>query len=294
MCEAQCNGPYDGKWSKTMIGYGPEKENFVLELTYNYGVSSYKLGNDLVSIRIESKCAYEKVINDKNLIFMHKNPESVVLNSPDGYLFEVNNPEHDQSLISKVSLLSSNLEVSKNYWHHLLGMKVYVESSDNFTGAFSDNDAKLEMVSSKGQPVRHEKAYGRIAFASPESELAPLQETMLEKKQTILTKLVSLPTPGKATVEVVILADPDGHEICFVGETGFDDLSQVDPNANQLIEEVLNLDLIILATLLLTGFCFYRRWKKTKVMSGSKRRERTRKQCNNNSFTNRLQAVPIN
>ena len=23
-CEAACNGPYDNKWSKTMIGYGPE------------------------------------------------------------------------------------------------------------------------------------------------------------------------------------------------------------------------------------------------------------------------------
>ena len=30
MCEATCNGPYDNKWSKTMIGYGPEDNNFVL------------------------------------------------------------------------------------------------------------------------------------------------------------------------------------------------------------------------------------------------------------------------
>jgi hypothetical protein len=36
-CEAACNGPYDGKWSKTMIGYGDEDTQFVLELTYNYG-----------------------------------------------------------------------------------------------------------------------------------------------------------------------------------------------------------------------------------------------------------------
>lgn len=31
---------------------------------------------------------------------------------------------------------------------------------------------------------------------------------MDENKQKILTRLVSLDTPGKATVEVVILADP--------------------------------------------------------------------------------------
>lgn len=44
--------PYDGKWSKTMVGFGPEDEHFVAELTYNYGVGEYQLGNDfLVSER---------------------------------------------------------------------------------------------------------------------------------------------------------------------------------------------------------------------------------------------------
>ena len=28
------NGPYQNRWSKTMIGYGPESSNFVLEITY--------------------------------------------------------------------------------------------------------------------------------------------------------------------------------------------------------------------------------------------------------------------
>jgi hypothetical protein len=68
-CEATCNGPYGGAWSKTMvrvachsrlvspgsdfrprvlqIGYGTEETNFALELTYNYGISSYEKGNDL-------------------------------------------------------------------------------------------------------------------------------------------------------------------------------------------------------------------------------------------------------
>ncbi len=41
-----CFRPYDGKWSKTMAGYGPEDNHFVVELTYNYGIKEYKLGND--------------------------------------------------------------------------------------------------------------------------------------------------------------------------------------------------------------------------------------------------------
>lgn len=29
-----------------MVGYGPEENHFVAELTYNYGVGNYCLGND--------------------------------------------------------------------------------------------------------------------------------------------------------------------------------------------------------------------------------------------------------
>ena len=29
-----------------MVGYGPEDNHFVVELTYNYGIKKYSLGND--------------------------------------------------------------------------------------------------------------------------------------------------------------------------------------------------------------------------------------------------------
>ena len=38
--------PYNGHWSKTMIGYGAEDSSFVCELTYNYEVGKYAMGND--------------------------------------------------------------------------------------------------------------------------------------------------------------------------------------------------------------------------------------------------------
>ena len=53
----------------------------------------------------------------------------------------------------------------------------------------------------------------------------------------MLTPYLTLPTPGKADVVVVIVADPDGHEVCFVGDEGFRDLSQVDPKGDQLLDE---------------------------------------------------------
>lgn len=31
-----------------MVGYGPEDDHFVAELTYNYGVGEYRLGSDFL------------------------------------------------------------------------------------------------------------------------------------------------------------------------------------------------------------------------------------------------------
>ena len=59
---------------------------------------------------------------------------------------------------------------------------------------------------------------------------------------SVKTPLVSLDTPGKATVQVVILSDPDDHEICFVGDEAFRELSTVDLKADQLLESALVAD----------------------------------------------------
>lgn len=51
--------PYDNRWSKTMVGYGPEDTHFAFELTYNYGIKSYELGNDFLGAVVRSKKALE-------------------------------------------------------------------------------------------------------------------------------------------------------------------------------------------------------------------------------------------
>jgi hypothetical protein len=56
--------------------------------------------------------------------------------------------------------------------------------------------------------INRAKAYGRIAFSCPYEQQPMISEKITETKNTILTPLVTLPTPGKATVRVIILADP--------------------------------------------------------------------------------------
>lgn len=59
-----------------------------------------------------------------------------------------------------------------------------------------------------GEPINHATAYGRIAFSVPTSDLESYQDNAKNNQHKILTPFVTLDTPGKASVSVVIFADP--------------------------------------------------------------------------------------
>nr|CAG4650309.1 EOG090X09EK [Sida crystallina] len=242
-CKASCNGPYDGKWSKTMVGYGPEDDHFVCELTYNYGISTYKLGNDFLGLTIKSSQVLLNAANE-NWPVQEENG-SRYLEAPGGYRFYIIDEEQpaDKDPVQKVTLASSNLSKSLEYWIGLLGLESFTDDKSGTTATlgFHERQAKLELKDIGGA-VDHCKAFGRIAFSCPASQLPSIQSQIKENNGTILTPLISLDTPDKATVQVVILADPDGHEICFVGDEAFRELSCVDPAADGLLEEAIKAD----------------------------------------------------
>uniref|UniRef100_A0A4X2KPL5 Glyoxalase domain containing 4 n=1 Tax=Vombatus ursinus TaxID=29139 RepID=A0A4X2KPL5_VOMUR len=213
-CKASCNGPYDGKWSKTMVGYGSEDNHFVAELTYNYGIGDYRLGNDFLGLTLVSSQA---VTNAKKLEWpLHEVAEGVFeTEAPGGYKFYLKNHSQPPSdPVLKVTLAVSDLCTSLHYWSDLLGMTVY------------EKDGEQQ----------------RAVLGYADSQLPDIEALMKKENQKILTPLVSLDTPGKATVQVVILADPDGHEICFVGDEAFRELSKMDPNGNKLLDDAMAAD----------------------------------------------------
>ncbi|XP_001848005.2 glyoxalase domain-containing protein 4 [Culex quinquefasciatus] len=237
-CDAACNGPYDNRWSKTMIGYGPESSHFVIELTYNYGVKSYELGNDFGGVTIASAEIVDRAT--KHGYPVVAGARHTVLTSPDGYkFFIVNEATGESDPVRKVTLNVTDLERSVKYWHETLQMKQVAKGADSAEltyGGFVLKLAKIEGALDRA------KAYGRIAFAVPFEVQPKIDEIIKAAGGTILTPLISLDTPGKATVRVIILADPDGHEICFVDEEGFSQLSQVDPESNGQLDKYIQKD----------------------------------------------------
>lgn len=90
-----------------------------------------------------------------------------------------------------------------------------------------------------------------------------IQKAIKESGNKILTDLITLDTPGKASVRVIILADPvsiyivlliiiyfinlykfdncfqDGHEICFVDDEGFRQLSVPDYPSEAILDRFI-------------------------------------------------------
>ncbi|KAL3087993.1 hypothetical protein niasHT_026414 [Heterodera trifolii] len=132
--------------------------------------------------------------------------KGLLLKDPDGHSFFVRGGSAAHPL-NKVSLNVTELHESREFWCQLLGMKL-AEGTDN---------------------------------GSKKCRLAYDQKQLraLEKKR-IHSLLISLDTPGKATVWVVILKDPNEHEICFVGDEGFRELSKVDTEAEKLLLDATN------------------------------------------------------
>lgn len=87
----------DGKFSLAFIGYGDEKDHTVIELTYNWGVESYDMGNAYGHIAIEVDDAYAacekvkqaggKVIREAGPM-MHGTTVIAFIQDPDGYKIE--------------------------------------------------------------------------------------------------------------------------------------------------------------------------------------------------------------
>lgn len=113
--------------------------------TYNYGVSTYKLGNDFLGITIQSSQALKNA-RDSNWPILGGDASPYV-EAPGGYRFYLlDQPQPvDSDPVLKVTLASSNLKQSLDYWTGLLDMQGFEHSNSAALLGYSDNQAKLEL-----------------------------------------------------------------------------------------------------------------------------------------------------
>jgi len=88
----------DGRFTLAFVGYGPESEQAVLELTYNYGVDRYDLGSGFGHVALEVENAAKacdeikqrggKVVREAGPM-KHGSTVIAFVEDPDGYRIEL-------------------------------------------------------------------------------------------------------------------------------------------------------------------------------------------------------------
>ncbi len=88
----------DGKFTLAFVGYGPETEHAVIELTYNWGTDKYDLGNAFGHIALEVDDAYRACEDVKKRggsvtreagPMKHGSTVIAFVEDPDGYKIEL-------------------------------------------------------------------------------------------------------------------------------------------------------------------------------------------------------------
>lgn len=161
-CEATCNGPYGGAWSKTMVGLGDENCNFVFELTYNYGIDSYACGNDVQYFAIAMP---EAVPRAHALGYEVEYKQGIpVIKGPDNFRYKIVEPQAGRAeRMMAVCLRSSSLAASREYWVGVLGMSEFntppgcdAGHRHSLTVGWAADQTMLQFVDvGDGAPVEH-------------------------------------------------------------------------------------------------------------------------------------------
>ena len=239
-CEASCNGPYSGHWSKTMVGWANEDDSFVFELTFNYGIYRYARGNDLVALVLHK---YDQDGVDMETKMLSSFPAAKESYCPTDKVYRLVNDDlllrFDDSramgaqLIKGVEINTTNLAQATAYWRKI-GLVDTIDQEDK-GGVTADQERHtlccpgyedrftLTLRKLSGDPIERGEAFGRLAFACADQDV---EMVFRESGSKVLNAPITLKTEGKADVVVTILQSPDDQEICFVNDTGFRDLSQ--------------------------------------------------------------------
>eukprot|EP00887_Chlorella_sp_A99_P003381 scaffold7.g3381.t1 len=195
------------KYSNAFLGYGPEDTHFALELTYNYGVDAYDLGegfghfglavNDAYKTVEQVKAKGGKVTREAGPV---KGGSTVIafVEDPTGYKWELITRQGElPEPIAQVMLRVGDLDRSIKFYTEVLGMKL-LRTREN-------PEYKYTLAFLGGWP----RALGDVYKT----------EAQIKAAGGTVTRPAG-PVPGIGT-KIVAATDPDGWKIVFVDNEDF-------------------------------------------------------------------------
>ncbi|GLT85432.1 hypothetical protein SLE2022_036220 [Rubroshorea leprosula] len=222
------------RYSNAFLGYGPEDSHFAVELTYNYGVDKYKIGNGFghFGIAVDDVAKTVDLINAKRgKVIREPGPVNggntiiAFIEDPDGYEFELLERGPTPEPLCQVMLRVGNLERSINFYQKAFGMEL-LHKRDNpkekYTVAMmgygpEDKTAVLELTYNYGV-TEYDKGEGYAQIAIGTDDVYKTAEAIKLCGGNIIRQ--PGPLPGINT-KITACLDPDGWKWVFVDNVDF-------------------------------------------------------------------------
>lgn len=223
------------KYSNAFLGYGPEETHFAMELTYNYGVDSYDLGEGFGHFGIATPDAYKMVEAVKakgGRVTREPGPtkggKTVIafVEDPTGYKFELIQRQTEiPEPLAQVMLRVGDLDRSIKYYTEVLGMRL-LRTRDNpeykYTLAFlgygpEESSTVFELTYNYGKDSYTKgNAYAQVAIST--QDVYKTGDQIKAAGGTVTRE--PGPVPGIGT-KILACTDPDGYKIVLVDNEDF-------------------------------------------------------------------------
>ncbi|GLT52646.1 hypothetical protein SLA2020_259740 [Shorea laevis] len=226
------------KYSNAFLGFGPEETNFVVELTYNYGVTSYDIGTGFGHFAIATPDVYklaEDIRAKGGTITREPGPvkggSTVIafVKDPDGYIFELIQRENTPEPLCQVMLRVGDLERSIKFYEKALGMRVvkkvdrpeYKYSIAMLGYAEEEKTTVLELTYNYGvTEYTKGNAYAQVAISTDDVyKSAEVVDLVTKELGGKITRPPG-PIPGINT-KITSFLDPDGWKTVLVDNEDF-------------------------------------------------------------------------
>ncbi|KAK9936019.1 hypothetical protein M0R45_012884 [Rubus argutus] len=226
------------KYSNAFLGYGPEESNFVVELTYNYGVSSYDIGTGFghFGIATPDVCKLVEDIRAKGGNVTRepgpvKGGHSIIafVKDPDGYTFELIQRPSTPEPFCQIMLRVGDLDRSISFYERALGLKLLrrIERPEyKYTiailGYAEENQTTILELTYNYGVTEYTKgnAYAQIAVGTDDVyKSAEVVNLVTQELGGKITRQPG-PIPGLNT-KITSFLDPDGWKTVLVDNEDF-------------------------------------------------------------------------
>ncbi|XP_068656613.1 lactoylglutathione lyase [Aristolochia californica] len=226
------------KYSNAFLGFGPEETNFVVELTYNYGVDKYDIGTGFGHFAIASEDIYKLVENIRakgGKVTREPGPVKggttviAFVEDPDGYLFELIQRGPTPEPLCQVMLRVGDLDRSIKFYEKACGMKLlrkkdvpeYKYTIAMLGYAPEQETTVVELTYNYGvTEYTKGNAYAQIAIGT--EDVYKSAEAVNLVTQELGGKITRQPGPIPGiNTKITSFLDPDGWKVVLVDNADF-------------------------------------------------------------------------